>query len=253
MRSARQGRHMVYITGDTHGNQVKWDEQIHGFLKSGDTIVVTGDFGVGFWGEKDRSEQMFYDFLAQQPYTVLFCDGNHENFDKLNAYPVVPYCGGRVHGIRSNVMHLMRGEVYQIEGKSVFVFGGGYSLDQYRRRQGYDWWQEEMPDDAEYRNASERLRQHGNRVDCVITHTAPAETVFAMSTMRELSIRAAAEERPLTTFLEYLRATVTYTHWYFGHFHIDRELWRNQTAVFDAIREMESGKLAKQWPPYEGG
>ena len=79
---------MLYITGDTHGCIRKWKEQIHPVLKAEDTIIVAGDFGVGGWKvEEDASvtEEQFYDWISKQPYSVLFVDGNHENFDKLYA------------------------------------------------------------------------------------------------------------------------------------------------------------------------
>lgn len=41
---------MIYVTGDTHGLQRKWTEQIEPVLRVGDTVIVCGDFGVGFWG-----------------------------------------------------------------------------------------------------------------------------------------------------------------------------------------------------------
>lgn len=59
---------------------------------------------------------MFYDFLEKQKYTVLFIDGNHEDFQKLYNYPVEIWNGGRVHKIRKNVIHLMRGEIYRLMG-----------------------------------------------------------------------------------------------------------------------------------------
>lgn len=36
-------------------------------------------------------------------------------------------------------------------------------------------------------------------------------------------------------------------HWYFGHFHVDLELWRNQTAVLSCVRELETGRIVRQW------
>lgn len=156
---------MFYITGDTHGNQFKWVEQIEPTLSPADMILVCGDFGVGFWNVRYWSEETFYDFLSEQDYTILFIDGNHENFDKLNSYPVEIWCGGKVHKIRNNVIHLMRGEVYCIEGNAIFVLGGGYSIDKYRRREGVSWWPQEMPSADEYRNALVNLGKVGYNVD----------------------------------------------------------------------------------------
>ena len=244
---------MIYITGDTHGNQYKWVEQIESVISPADIIIVCGDFGVGFWNGRYWSEETFYDFLSAQKYTVLFIDGNHENFDKLYSYPIGTWCGGRVHKIRQNVIHLMRGEVYCIEDISIFVMGGGYSIDKYLRTEGVSWWSQEMPSEEEYDNALENLRNADFKVDYIITHTAPSETVYYLSTLRSLGIKNdVVQEQQLTIFLDEIQWKVTYKHWYFGHFHVDLELWRNQTALLSCVRELETGKVVRQWDPYEG-
>lgn len=63
---------MIFITGDTHGNQYKWIELIEPALSLSDIIFVCGDFRVGFWNGCYWSEETFYDFLSEQQYTVLF-------------------------------------------------------------------------------------------------------------------------------------------------------------------------------------
>lgn len=244
---------MIFITGDTHGNQYKWVEQIEPILSPFDTVLVCGDFGVGFWDGKYWSEEKFYDFLSEQEYTVLFVDGNHENFEKLNSYPVEIWCGGKVHKIRPNVIHLMRGEIYDIEGNSIFVMGGGYSIDKCFRTEGVSWWTQEMPSEEEYHRAIINLERVNNQVDYIITHTAPSETIYYLSTLRSLGIKNnVTEELPLTTFLDDIQRKIAYRHWYFGHLHVDIELWRNQTAVFSSIRELISGNMIREWMPYEG-
>ncbi len=78
----------IYVTGDTHGNDLL---AIHTFcdshpeLTKNDYIIIAGDFGA-IWFE----DMLEYDLKAfsDLPVTVLFVDGNHENFDLLNAYPV---------------------------------------------------------------------------------------------------------------------------------------------------------------------
>lgn len=243
---------MIYDTGDIHANQYKWVEQIHPALSSGDILIVNGDFGIGFWNGRYWSEETFFDWISEQEYTVLFVDGNHENFNKLNDYPVELWNGGRVHKIRHNLIHLMRGEVYNIDGISVFAFGGGYSIDKYRRQENVSWWRQEMPSEEEYKNAEKNLQKVDYQVDYIITHTAPSESVYYLSVMQRLAVnKNVVEEQPLNTFLDHIRQQVTYKHWYFGHFHIDIELWRNQTAVLSLIRELETGRIVKQWNSYE--
>ena len=247
---------MIYDTGDIHANQYKWVEQIHPALSSGDILIVNGDFGIGFWNGRYWSEETFFDWISEQEYTVLFVDGNHENFNKLNDYPVELWNGGRDHKIRHNLIHLMRGEVYNIDGIidgiSVFAFGGGYSIDKYRRQENVSWWRQEMPSEEEYKNAEKNLQKVDYQVDYIITHTAPSESVYYLSVMQRLAVnKNVVEEQPLNTFLDHIRQQVTYKHWYFGHFPIDIELWRNQTAVLSSIRELETGRIVKQWNSYE--
>lgn len=57
---------MILTTGDTHGNQYKWVEQIEPILSPTDIVLVCGDFGVGFWNGRCWSEETFYDFLSEQ-------------------------------------------------------------------------------------------------------------------------------------------------------------------------------------------
>ncbi len=238
---------MIYVTGDLHGSEGRWMEQVDPLLKAGDTIIICGDFGVGFWYGFYRNEEQFYDWLETRPYTVLFCDGNHCNFERLYAYPGGEWNNGRVHFIRRNVIHLMRGEIYDIGGKKFFPMGGGFSMDRALRREGISWWPQEMPSQKEYGNARENLARHGYKVDYIITHTAPYETVYALSMRPDLGILGdVMEERELGIFLDWVQGKVSYRRWYFGHFHVDAELFRSQTAVFRNIRELETGRIVAE-------
>lgn len=243
---------MIYTVGDLHANQLTWAQQVERVLKPGDTLIVCGDFGVGFWNGRYWSEETFYDHIAEQEYTVLFVDGNHENFTKLEAYPVEQWNGGRVHRLRPNLIHLMRGEVYTIEGTRIFTFGGGYSLDRYRRRENETWWAREMPSEEEYANGLANLEKVGFAVDFILTHTAPGDTVYYMTRLPRLGIKGDVfEEMPLTGYLDEIRRRTTYRRWYFGHFHVDEELWRDQVAQLCTVRELETGSIVRRWSAYE--
>ena len=236
---------LIYVTGDTHGNQILWDMGITSFLKKEDTIIVSGDFGIGFFNGRYLSEEKFFDYLAKQDYTTLFCDGNHENFDKLKAYKISEWNGGKVHCIRDNVIHLMRGEIYEIEGKTLFVMGGGFSLDKESRIPGMSWWPDEMPDENEYQNARINLEHKGYSVDYILTHTAPVDTIEYMSRMNRDIKNSGKEEAALNTFLSWVENVADYDKWYFGHFHTDAELWKKQYAMFEGIRNLHTGELIK--------
>jgi hypothetical protein len=47
----------------------------------------------------------------------------------LAQYPVVKWHGGQVQFIQNFLIHLMRAQVYEIDGKRFFTMGGAYSHD----------------------------------------------------------------------------------------------------------------------------
>lgn len=227
---------MFLITGDTHGEQARFADAClpgENSLTAGDYVIVCGDFGFLF--RTNEKEQKFLDFLAKKPYTILFVDGNHENFAALNALPVENWMGGKVHRLRPNVIHLMRGQVFKIEGKRFFTFGGAYSIDRYCGPEGVKWWREEMPSQEEYDEARENLARCGYEVDYILTHTAPEDTMSRFHPYH-------GDEAELNFFLEWVREQVKYRHWYFGHLHDDRDLWRDQTLLWFDVRDLETNR-----------
>ena len=116
---------MIYVTGDTHGDFSRLLDDVP--MQKGDTLIICGDFGI--WDNNAR-EQNWMKFLADREYTVTFVDGNHSNFDRLdNEFEVIDFHGGKAHKINDNVYHLMRGYVFEFEGKKFFTFGGARSHD----------------------------------------------------------------------------------------------------------------------------
>lgn len=179
-------------------------------------------------------------FIAK--YLIMF-------MNEMYPEKIVLFAGTTPFREEQDVIHLMRGEVYEIDGKRIFVFGGGYSIDKDYRVPGKSWWPEEMPDDDEYETARKHLEACGYKVDYIFTNTAPANTVEYMSRMNMGIKNTVIEESPLTGFLQWVEEKTEYKKWFFGHFHIDRELWKNQIAVLDAIRDMETGEILKMRVP----
>lgn len=118
-------------------------------------------------------------FSEQKPFTTLFVCGNHENYDILDSLPVEKWHGGTVHFLRPSVIHLMRGQIFELEGQSFFTFGGGVSHDiadgilepedplfkEKKKRLDRDpyaryrinhvtWWERELPSEAEMQEGS---------------------------------------------------------------------------------------------------
>lgn len=219
----------MLITGDTHGEQSRFHE-ILSQAKRNDIILICGDCGLLF--HDLITEHIFLNKLEKEPYTICFCDGNHENFPAIYRYPCEKWNGGKVHRIRNNIFHLMRGQVFTIEGKKIFTMGGAYSIDRYMRRENISWWKEELPNNEEYAEAVKNLKANDFSVDYVISHTAPREIIRRMGSKPDF-----AKDAELTGFLEWVMYETKYTQWFFGHWHKDEQIGEKHRAVwFDLIR-----------------
>ena len=60
-----------------------------------DYVLICGDFG-GVWSDSPKEHEKL-DWLEDRPFTTLFVDGNHENYDLLEAMPVENYIAGWGH------------------------------------------------------------------------------------------------------------------------------------------------------------
>ncbi|MDO4493793.1 MAG: metallophosphoesterase [Clostridia bacterium] len=237
---------MYYITGDIHAEVGRLTEMPARYgLGKGDTLVVAGDFGCVFGTEGDSAR---LETLAKLPYEILFLDGNHECFPKIFAFPEEEWNGGRVHRLCPNVLHLMRGQVYELEGKTVFTMGGGCSIDRVYRREGVSWWPEEMPSDEEYAEARQNLVAHGRKADILISHAAPAHALTLWMQRGVLSYRFDREAK-LNGFLESVRQTVAHERYYFGHMHLDDELEPGLIALYHGVYPLFGGERVPERTP----
>ena len=114
----------------------------------------------------------------------------------------------------------MRGQVFEIEGKKIFTFGGAYSIDRWFRKLNISYWNEEIPSADEIQEAKKNLALHNYKVDYIITHTVPSSVKWLMG--YEVSMNG-EEDSEFTNFLDdEVRAKVAYKRWFAGHFHINK-------------------------------
>lgn len=214
---------MIFVTGDTHRlmdvkklNEDNFPEQK--FLTRNDYLIIAGDFGAVWTGNfKDEEALSVYD---SKNFTTLFVGGNHENYDALEKYPIEKWNGGNVRRIRENILYLMNGQVFVIDGVRIFVMGGATSVDKVFRVEGESWWPQEEPDQEEYQEAFNNLARFGNKVDYIITHTIPEKV---RRTVFEAYSDFVNYESPVERFLDLIMENIQFNKWFAGHVHIDRE------------------------------
>ena len=227
---------MIYFTGDMHGDAERFNTPAIKKLQEEDTLIICGDFG--FLWENSAKEQRFLDKLQKKRFTICFLDGTHENFEALNSYPIVLFAGGKAHRLRRNVFHLMRGQVFGIEDKTIFTLGGGESPESAQKDdEELGAVRYEIPDRNEMLEAVRNLERFNYEVDYVATHEPPA-SIREFLLMSEDEIPAVSA---LGAFLDGIVSTATYDKWFFGSLHVDKAISPTMTAVFEKIVDPVTG------------
>lgn len=221
---------MFFVTGDVHGNIKDLESRKFGHIKKSDFVVVCGDLGLIWSGSKE--EEKILKKLGRKRHGVLFVDGAHENFELLANYPVTEWNGGKVQVISGNLIHLMRGQVYNINGKKVFTFGGGESTDREMRTPHESWWETELPGMEEMQEGVQNLVANNWEVDYIFTHEAP-------TTLRKFIDGDDFDINPLNVYLECIHKKCKFKKWAFGNYHVNRRMSTIYEAVFDGVIKLE--------------
>lgn len=231
----------IYVTGDIHGGidihklakrTLKNDGII---MTEDDYLIILGDFGLPFFDSdmeeksKTRGEYLYWiKWLREKSYTVLWVDGNHDNHNFWAEQTAVKWHGGSVniHPDADNVIHLMRGEIYDINGYSFLSMGGATSIDKAYRTPNISWWEAENMSDEEKEHARTNIAAHNNTVDFVLTHTPP-----------QMIYNKIMSDDLITTdytalFFDEICTSLNYRAWLSGHLHTDREFKDEKIALF---------------------
>jgi len=221
----------IFVVGDTHGilDAKKLNKLADKYnLDYEDYIIICGDCGV-VWSETTfKAYTAFYENLHTN---ILFVDGNHENFDMLNEYAVSNWNGGKVHKITEHIMHLMRGQIFNILGKTFLALGGAESTDRERRVEHISWWRDEAITQNDIRDTKTNLGKVDYKVDYVITHTPSTKT---LNNLVEI-LTQCGEEVPYflqkkvvptnsSDKLDFIHNEVKFNNWFCGHLHIDERI-----------------------------
>ena len=214
----------LFVTGDHHGHlDGRATIGSKAFpqgkeLDRDDVVLVCGDFG--YWWDNSKEDLYWQKWLSEKPFTIAAVDGNHENFPILEEHLTIEKWGSDVKQIQENVFWLRRGRVYDINGVSVFAFGGAESTDKQHRKAYIDWWPEEVPTYGEWMIGESSLEDRDWQVDVVLTHTLPRS-------LKDEALARLSEDRGYMrevndTTEEMLQSFYDRTHflaWFAGHFH----------------------------------
>jgi len=248
----------VWVTGDTHAdwmprfNTKNFKDQKE--MTRDDFVIICGDFGL--W-HNDGTERNHLKWLNDKPWTTVWVDGNHENYDRIysNEFPIVDFHGGKAHKIRDNIYHLMRGYVFDFCGKKFFSFGGASSHDiqdgildpcdfedskefartyakmyaegKFFRVNHLSWWKEELPSQEEMERGKHILAQHDYKVDYVITHCLPQQ-IASIAGYRN-------PDTATIYFNSLLEDGIDFKEWFCGHYHRNDRIMGKYQILYEQI------------------
>ena len=255
---------MIYITGDCHGSFERFTKKSRSRqsfkLCENDYVIICGDFGL-CWAD-DKEFRYNCDWLSRLPFTILWVQGNHENYEMIAKYPVEQWCGGMVrHIIQNKIILLERGQIFTIENKTFFSMGGASSHDiqggildindpsynelkkHAKKRNlpyrviGQSYWFEELPSSEELDTGLESLKKVDYKVDYVISHCISNTVQNRLSLYcKEYNIRIGELTSDiLTDYFDKLEEKLQYNKWYCGHYHINLDIDEKHTILYKSI------------------
>ncbi|MDR2115572.1 MAG: metallophosphoesterase [Planctomycetaceae bacterium] len=181
--------------GDVHGN-------INEYLKliqDEEYSIQLGDMGF------DYSELYNIDTKHHR-----FVPGNHENYPVLNVWLRKPNTFP-VHGL------------FEMNDVKIFAFRGAFTIDQYRRVEGVDWFRDEELEQEELHKTVDNIVEAKPKI--IVSHDCPAAVcnILIKKGMGDIVKHAptyvpSRTQQAMQSALDLLSVKPRY--WIFGHHHV---------------------------------
>ena len=230
----------IFVTGDIHGSQsiqkLSSRNWIEGrYLTKDDYLIILGDYGLIWHNNYTKEEEYWTNWLNDKPWTTLVCMGNHENWPRVQALPIIPMFGSHVGVIATHIFHLIRSNIYDIINKKFFVMGGATSTDKLHRIEGISWWPEEIPSYVEFDKGLDNLNNCNNTIDYIIAHTAPQSVCDVY--IEYLQIFKYGGPDCMEQYLQTVIENNSFKDFYFGHWHDEWDYGKYHMR-YDTITEI---------------
>ena len=251
-----------YITGDCHGNFLRFENLPEYKTDKRANIICLGDFGINYYLNKTDAKNKKW-FCEKYPNFIFYClRGNHEarptqirdieyRFDKEvdNYIYVEPKF--------SNIRYLIDGYVYQFGQYKCLCIGGAYSVDKWYRlaRGGYTeetndpkktgWFPNEQLTYNEMSSIQQDI--YNIKVDFVFTHTCPLS--FQPTDLFLGFVDQSKVDNTMEYWMEQIKDTFDWKIWCFGHYHADRLERPYVEQYFNDIEELDV--IWDRWDKYQ--
>ena len=224
---------MIYLTGDTHGY---WDNR-ESFIKNltkDDYLIILGDHGFN-WLPTLIDE---WDVNC----TTLCVLGNHENYHFIESFKDSEILGAKCKKYK-NIYYIKHGEIFTLENKKFFVFGGALSIDKAYRIPYISWWPEEQPNYTDYNNAIENLKKVNWNIDYFLAHDVNRDIASKMFGIKNII------DSTTSKMLGELEAQIKINggkdyEYFFGHWHMYGQFGDHikYTCLYDDIYNLNTNE-----------
>lgn len=223
-----------FVTGDTHGRLDRiynWVDKMN-FNNENINIIIAGDAGI-CWRKDCVDMDTAIRRQEQYKFHLWFVCGNHENFDILDQ---IPRDENGIAHLTNNLHYISRGSIITFNHKTILCCGGADSVDKHLRTKHISWWpQEQITED----DINKCLNNNLSHYDYIITHTCPL-SVFKknMSYLCTLDLNQSEIDHTSEERLEKLVENISFNKWFFGHFHVDKQLDDKYTCLYQDFMEI---------------
>lgn len=240
------------ITGDCHGNFHRFDNIDKNKYSPEETAVIClGDFGINFYLNKTDEKHKL--LLCKKGFTIYCVRGNHEERPE-NLSDIKSFYDENVKGEvwyqpdYPLIRYFKDGEEYEIEGYSILIIGGAYSVDKWYRLSHFEpdakwtgWFKDEQLTIEEMNSISERFS--GKHFDFILSHTCPAS--WQPFDLFLSGLDQSTVDKTMENWLEQFKDSVSWNVWCFGHFHDDRLVRPGVEMYFNDIEDINT--IYKRW------
>lgn len=204
----------VYFVGDIHGNVPSLENAINvREIQQNSVLILLGDIGIFTWSPTlDALQEMAYKYNIR----LYLLRGNHDD----------PFYWNKYHKYDSHITFIKDFSKLLINGETrVFAIGGGLSLDRSVRKEGVDYFKDEMikpmPSGMPYIDC-DVLITHTGIIDGLRGLPEPSKRYWCLKD-NMLEADLAVERETMLFILKNISAKA----WVYGHFH--------ETKVFPAV------------------
>lgn len=250
------------VRGDTHGNfSWMYNGSLDNYKPEETAIIILGDAGFNFYLNKNDEHKKKE--INECGYTFYCVRGNHEA--RPSDIPgMLEVFDSEVNGyiyVQSEYLHIRYFKdygIYNINGYSVGVIGGAYSVDKWYRlaRAGYltqdyndpkktGWFSNEQLTSEEMKAAEYLFK--GKKLDFVLTHTCPYS--WRPTDLFLQGVNQSTVDNSMELWMDELKDKFEWNIWLFGHYHADRLERPHVEMYFNDIDELEV--IYNRWRQYD--